>query len=97
MFKLALPMRARAFTTVRSLRKDGPAKAFEADGKIGSQFSGKEGLSKAVDENIGGPFSKDGAIGKHFTKEGAVGGKVQEAAEEADKKDGSTIVHKNLP
>ncbi|KAJ3285266.1 hypothetical protein HK104_009571 [Borealophlyctis nickersoniae] len=60
------------------------AKAFKADGKIGSKFTETGSVGGKIDREVGGPFAADGAIGKQFKKDGAVGGTGQRAAEKVE-------------
>ena len=71
------------------------AKAFDAQGAIGKQFTGESTTAvvvlNAVDNfidqgaiggtahKVGGPLDKEGAIGKQFTEQGSIGGIVQNA------------------
>ncbi|KAH9886811.1 hypothetical protein F4778DRAFT_786529 [Xylariomycetidae sp. FL2044] len=64
------------------LGEDKP-KAFDAQGAIGKQFTGKwfpgSGALGGVAQKIGGPLDKEGMVGKQFTPEGSLGGTVQNA------------------
>eukprot|EP00891_Asterochloris_glomerata_P000914 jgi/Astpho2/914/Aster-x0043 len=60
-------------------------KAFQDDGKVGKQFQDGK-AAKTAQEAPTGATDKHGDIGKEFKSDGAVGGRVEKAAEKAEKK-----------
>ncbi|KAI9896291.1 hypothetical protein N3K66_008463 [Trichothecium roseum] len=53
------------------------AKAMDAQGAIGKQFTTEGALGGAA-QKVGGPLDKEGMIGKQFTTEGSLGGTMQD-------------------